>query len=96
MAEGGDGARLALEPREPFGVGGHVAGQDLDRDLAPETRVPRPVDLAHPPAPRSPRISYGPRRAPAGRLIRTRSDGVSSRETPIRRDGGEAQSVVSG
>ncbi len=51
VAEGGDGPRLALEPRQPLGVAGHLLGQDLDRDLAPQTRVPRSVHLAHPPGP---------------------------------------------
>ena len=39
--------RLALEPRHAFGVGGERVRQDLDRDLAAERRVRRPVDLPH-------------------------------------------------
>ncbi len=51
VTQSGDGTGLALEPLEPLRVAGHLLGQHLDRDLAPETRVPRPVDLAHPPGP---------------------------------------------
>ena len=40
--------RLALEPRQAFGVGGERVRQDLDRDLAAERRVRRPIHLAHP------------------------------------------------
>jgi len=39
--------RLALEPRHAFGIRGERVRQDLDRDLAPERRVRRSVDLAH-------------------------------------------------
>jgi hypothetical protein len=47
VTQGGDGASLALEPREPLRVEGHILGQDLDRDFPPQTRVPRPIDLPH-------------------------------------------------
>ena len=47
MRERRDGLRLALEPRERVGIGGDGFGEDLDRDVAVELRVPRPVDLAH-------------------------------------------------
>ena len=40
--------RLALEPRHAFGISGECVGQDLDRDLATEVRVCRPIHLAHP------------------------------------------------
>ena len=40
--------RLALEPRQALGVRGERVGQDLDRDLAAERRVRRPIDLPHP------------------------------------------------
>ena len=39
--------RLALEAREPLAVGRERVGQDLDRDVAPEPRVARAIDLAH-------------------------------------------------
>ena len=39
--------RLALEAREPIRVARERARQDLDRDVAPELRVARPVHLAH-------------------------------------------------
>ena len=48
MRERRDGAGLALEPRQASRVAGERRGQDLDRDLAPEPRVPGAVDLAHP------------------------------------------------
>jgi hypothetical protein len=44
----GEELRFALEARETLGVGGECLGQDLDRDLAPELRVGRPVDDPHP------------------------------------------------
>ena len=47
MREGGDGLRLGREARERLGVAGQLLGQDLDRDLAVQPRVPRAVDLAH-------------------------------------------------
>ena len=40
-------ARFPLEARQPIGIGGQRPRQHLDRDLAPEARVARPVDLAH-------------------------------------------------
>ena len=40
-------ARLALEAREPLGIGGERRRQDLDRDVAAEPGVARAVDLAH-------------------------------------------------
>ena len=44
-----DGARFALESREPIGIGSEQVGQDFDRDVALELRVPRGVDRAHAP-----------------------------------------------
>jgi hypothetical protein len=38
---------LALEAREPILLAGQRLGQRLDRDLAPELGVGRPIDLAH-------------------------------------------------
>ena len=40
--------RLALEPRQPLRVLRHRLRQHLDRDVAVELRVPRPVHLSHP------------------------------------------------
>ena len=48
VVERGDGAGLALEPFTNLGVFGKVRGEDLDRDVAPQARVLRPVDLPHP------------------------------------------------
>ena len=47
MVEGGDRPRFLLEAAEAVGIGGDVVGQDLDRDVAPEARVPRAVHLPH-------------------------------------------------
>ena len=40
--------RLALEPGQPFRIGGHGFGQNLDRHFAPEFRILRPVHFSHP------------------------------------------------
>ena len=38
---------LLLESTEAVGVGGKRGGQDLDRNVATQARVTRPIDLAH-------------------------------------------------
>src|SRR5262249_13671600 len=43
-----DGSRLALEALADLGRSRQAFREDLDRDLASETRVPRAVDLSHP------------------------------------------------
>src|SRR5262249_12344241 len=48
MVERRDDARLALEPLADLGVLGEVRGDQLHRDVTPEARVLRAVDLAHP------------------------------------------------
>ena len=48
VVEGGEQPRLALEARQPLGIGGERLGQQLDRHVAAELRVGRAVDLAHP------------------------------------------------
>jgi hypothetical protein len=48
VTQGGDGARLLLEPAQPLGVVTGFGGKNLERDLTGEPRVPRPVHLAHP------------------------------------------------
>jgi hypothetical protein len=45
----GYGLGLALEPGEPVWILRDLLWQDLDRHVAVEIAVPRPVDLAHPP-----------------------------------------------
>ena len=47
MMEGRQQLRLAFEPRDPIGVGGHFTWQRLDRDLALQLAVARAVHLAH-------------------------------------------------
>jgi hypothetical protein len=51
VVERGEHLRLPLEPRETLGVRGEDRRQQLQRDVATELRVGRPVDLAHPAAP---------------------------------------------
>ena len=48
MVECRDRARLAFEPPQPVAVGREGGRQDLDRNAAPEPRIARPIDLAHP------------------------------------------------
>ena len=48
MVERRGRARLLLEARAAVRIRRHRRRQHLDRDLAPELRVPRAVDLAHP------------------------------------------------
>ena len=43
----GQGFGLALETRERLGVERHGLRQDLDRDVAIESCVPRAIDLSH-------------------------------------------------
>jgi hypothetical protein len=38
---------LALESREPVGVVGERRGENFQRDVAVERRIPRAIDLAH-------------------------------------------------
>ena len=47
VIELGGGAGFLLEAREAVGIRGEAGVNDLDGDVAPESRVPRPVDLAH-------------------------------------------------
>ena len=41
------GARLLLEAMHPAGIGRERLGDQLDRDLAPQARIARAIDLAH-------------------------------------------------
>ena len=45
--------RFPLEAREPIGIEREQFGQDLQRDIAIELRVPRPITSPIPPAPRA-------------------------------------------
>ena len=47
MVQGRGRARLLLEPREPIRIRGELFGQHLDRHLAAEPCVARPIDLSH-------------------------------------------------
>ena len=47
MLEGGEGLRLALEPRETVRVGRNGLRENLERDIALEPRVVRSIDLSH-------------------------------------------------
>ena len=47
MIQRGEHFRFALKARESIGIGRQRRGQDLDRDLALQLRVGRPIHLAH-------------------------------------------------
>ena len=47
MIELGGGAGFLLEAQEAFGIRGKAGVNDLQGDVSPEPRVPRPVHLAH-------------------------------------------------
>ena len=48
MIQGSEHFRFALKTREPIGIDRERRRQDLDRDLALEFRVGRPIHLPHP------------------------------------------------
>jgi len=48
VVERGNAARLAFEPCQMHGVGGHRGRKHLECDLAPEPEIARTVHLAHP------------------------------------------------
>jgi hypothetical protein len=48
MIEGREHFGFALKPREPICIARERGRQDLDRDLALEFYVGRPIDLSHP------------------------------------------------
>jgi hypothetical protein len=48
VIELGRGSGFLLETRETFGVRGEAGMNDLQGDVSPEPRSPRPVHLAHP------------------------------------------------
>ena len=54
VVQGGQHLRLALEPRQPLGVGGEHRRQDLESHLAPQPRVARAIHLAHAPGAQRP------------------------------------------
>jgi hypothetical protein len=47
MIQGGEDARLALEPGQTLGIRGEAPGEYLDGDFAAELRVPSPIHLSH-------------------------------------------------
>ncbi len=47
VREGGDRARLGLEPAAHFRIGRGVRRHDLDGNVAVEPRIARPIHLAH-------------------------------------------------
>src|SRR5689334_3686274 len=49
MIEGRDDARFALEPLAKLQVGRQLRGENLQRDVAIEPHVARPIDLTHSP-----------------------------------------------
>ncbi len=69
VIERGDRLRLTQEPPPPDRIVSVPRGQNLDRHLTLQARVARAVDVAHAPGAEGDRISYGPRRVPAARVI---------------------------
>jgi hypothetical protein len=57
--------RFALEGRQPFGVGGDVLRQHLDRNVAPELGVARAIHHTHPSRTQGRAIVRGSLHAPA-------------------------------
>lgn len=51
MIERGDGTRFLLEAAQAVGITGERRGENLERDVAAETRIARAIDLAHSPGP---------------------------------------------
>src|SRR4029079_1020461 len=51
MVDGGEQPRFPLEPGEEGRVLRECVGEDLDRDVSPEARVARAVNLSHPALP---------------------------------------------
>ena len=47
MVQGAGGSGFPLEPTQPIRVRGHRIGQHLDRHLAPDSGIARPVHLSH-------------------------------------------------
>jgi hypothetical protein len=69
VVQGGEKTGFALETRQTPPVLREGFGKDLDRDIAAELGVPRPVDLPIPPAPMSSIISYVPSFVPVAKVI---------------------------
>jgi len=51
VIERGEHLRLAAEARQAVRIAGKSVGQDLERDVAVQARITRPIDLAHPTSP---------------------------------------------
>ena len=47
MAQRGEDLRFALKPRQAFGVACKAFGNDFQRDISFQLRIPRAVHLAH-------------------------------------------------
>lgn len=47
VVQGGEDGRLAFEAFEAVGIFSERLGKQLDRDIATESRVGGPIDLAH-------------------------------------------------
>ena len=47
MVEGGEGVCFAGEPRQAIRIAGEGVGQNLQRNVAIEFRVARPIHLSH-------------------------------------------------
>ena len=67
MVQRGEDFRFTLKAREPIGVVRERLGQDLDRDVAAQPRIARPIDSPMPPRPIGSISSKTPRRVPGVR-----------------------------
>jgi hypothetical protein len=83
VTEGGDRARLGLEPRTAIRPFGQFRVQQFDRNRSLQSRIPRLVASPIPPTPMSDRISYGPSFAPRVSVIGP-SNGLSKTHENVR------------
>jgi hypothetical protein len=74
MIEGGQHFRFAPKTREPIGIGRERRRQDLDRDLALESRVGGPIHLSHRRMAPSSRMRTAQGQRPARTRVSTQSD----------------------
>ena len=75
--------RLPLEAGQAAGIGGHRRRQHLDRHVADETRVVRPIDLAHSSgADQGPDLVHAQPAPRAERRLRCGKRGLTLHESP--------------
>jgi hypothetical protein len=70
MIQAGNSFSFAFEALLTNGIRRELWGENLDSDAAIESRVPRAIYFAQPPAPSGATISYGPSLVPEEKAIR--------------------------